>query len=169
MAAKVSTRMFYDHVSTLVPLNNPLHHTLPQPQKLLSPPPLFLPLHLSYDSATYSICANSFPILSFPPFAILNVALQSLSYYMYFFLLREKTNLMCELFYANPTESTLLLLSRLIRKCDRAACKYIADWASPRAHSYIWHSLQVWPDIQVKDGWDQSERYGTDTPSLSGR
>lgn len=50
---------------------------------------------------------------------------------LYIFFWGGGTNQVCEVFYASPAESTLVLLPPLlIRKCDSAACKYIADWAN---------------------------------------
>lgn len=76
----------------------------------------------------------------------------TLLFFFHFFPPR-KANLCCGVFYISPAESTLFLLSLVIRKCESAACKYVADWSNPQGSLLIWHSLrvQVPPDSQVKE------------------
>lgn len=101
----------------------------------------------SPGSDTFTTCAYSFPSLSSVATvetrvcALLLVFLNSTSLLLFstFFspftlFFGGETNQVCEVFYASPAESTLVLLPPppplLIRKCDSAACKYIADWAN---------------------------------------
>lgn len=98
----------------------------------------------SPGSGTFTTCAYSFPSLSSVATvetrvcALLLVFLNSTSLLLFStffspftFFLGGGTNQVCEVFYASPAESTLVLLPPLlIRKCDSAACKYIADWAN---------------------------------------
>lgn len=104
----------------------------------------------SPGSGTFTTCAYSFPSLSSVATvetrvcALLLVFLNSTSLLLsstffnlwtffspFTFFWGGETNQVCEVFYASTAESTLVLLPPLlIRKCDSAACKYIADWAN---------------------------------------